>query len=59
MQIPSDPRLASAFALATDNQDRASASQKASYDTKIKFSPFQPGLVWRDDPAKSRIKLAP
>ena len=52
--------LTAAFAHVKANQDLASASQKHGYDSREKFRPFQPGqLVWRDDPAKSRVKLAP
>ena len=53
-------RLKSAFNQVAHSQERASLSQKSHYDKKTKFNPYNTGdLVWLDDPANSRVKLAP
>ena len=53
-------RMQSAFQHAASTQQLSSDAQKSAYDAKIKFKPYKPGdLVWLDDPAKARTKLAP
>lgn len=43
-----------------ENQEHSHVQQKAQYDKKAKFTTYSVGdLVWLNDPAHSRCKLAP
>ncbi len=53
-------KLQHAFKFRQENQEHAHEQQKAQYDKKAKYTSYNVGdLVWLNDPAHSRCKLAP